>query len=141
MLHLGADGTLSLNPLFGPVPEPGDWRDPVIDALKGGDIERARKVLEDNKDEPIVQEPEAQCYTLPIFTCDSIEQARQIQVRFCRLMIGDHPCAPGERWYVVSRFGEGLEELYRVQGEISAWYKAITAKARSKRRTRKARAA
>lgn len=55
---------------------------------------------------------------LPVFSVDTEEQAQQIQVRFGRLSISEHPLMPGKGWYKLSILGDGTDPVFRETGLI-----------------------
>lgn len=63
---------------------------------------------------------------LPVFSVDTVEQAEQIQIRFCRLQYGSHPEAKPntgtDKWYTLTVFSGELEDLDRVTAEFVAFY-------------------
>lgn len=84
---------------------------------------------------------------LPVFSVDTIEEAKAIQTRFCRLQYNSHPLMPGEPWYKLNEFSSELEDLDRVRAMFVQFHKErkereATAELVSKTvRTRKARKA
>lgn len=69
---------------------------------------------------------------LPVFSVDTVEQARQIQVRFCRRQYGAHPQAKPntgtDEWYMLTVFSGEVEDLDRVAAEFTAFYDEHLAK-------------
>lgn len=63
---------------------------------------------------------------LPVFSVDTVDEAEQIQVRFCRLQWGPHPEAKPntgtETWYRLTDFSGELEDLDRVAKQFSVFY-------------------
>lgn len=102
-LHIGPDGTISLTPIYVDKHSyQDDWRGPVVDALINGDVKRARKVLNQEYSQAIDSEAHSRdAYTLPFFSVDTIEQAKSLQVRFCKLQYDKHPISH-EAWYVLN---------------------------------------
>lgn len=91
---------------------------------------------------------------LPVFSVDTVEEAKAIQTRFCKLQYGSHPLMPGKPWYKVFPFSGELEDLDRVRNMFAEFYKgmkerdvkrqqdetaALVSKAARSRRPRKAR--
>jgi hypothetical protein len=62
---------------------------------------------------------------LPVFSVDTIEDAKSIQVRFCRLQYVNHPLMPGKPWYKLNEFSGKLEDLDRVRNMFAEFYKAM----------------
>lgn len=127
MLYVGRDGTLTTQPVFGPAPAglAGDWRDVAIDLILLGRTEDAAGVLVENRGEPMEIERERECYSLPVFSVDTLMQARRIQTRFCRLQYEVHPhLEKDERWYTLSFpwYSGEIEDLPRVADEFRAFY-------------------
>jgi len=60
---------------------------------------------------------------LPVFSVDTIEEAKAIQIRFCRLQYGSHPLMPGRSWYVLSTFTGQVEDLNRVRSDFMKYHK------------------
>jgi hypothetical protein len=63
---------------------------------------------------------------LPVFSVNTVEEAKRIQTRFCRLMIGPHPQAKPntgtEDWYVLNSFSGELDELDHVSAMFADFY-------------------
>lgn len=60
---------------------------------------------------------------LPVFSVDTVEEARQIQIRFCRLQYGKHPHRNGPaEWYVLNAFSGELDGLDLVTAEFATFY-------------------
>lgn len=88
---------------------------------------------------------------LPVFSVDTVEEAKQIQIRFCRLQYGSHPLMPGRPWYKLNEFSGELEDLDRVTKMFAQHHEermerkereataALVSKAVRTRRTRKPR--
>lgn len=102
-LHVTPEGIVTTYPLVGdePTGHTGDWRDVAIDLVLDGRVDDAAGVLVQNRDEPMIQERERIVYTLPIFSVDTMTQARSLITRFCSLGHGPapNPLNPDERWY------------------------------------------
>lgn len=64
---------------------------------------------------------------LPVFSVDTVEEAKLIQVTLCRKQYGTDPAYPGERrsWYVLNEFGGELEDLDKVTADMEACYEKI----------------
>lgn len=62
---------------------------------------------------------------LPVFSVDTVEEAKRIQVRFCKLQYGNHPLMPGRSWYKVFPFSGELEDLDRVRNMFAEFYKGM----------------
>lgn len=130
-LHVMRDGTLTTHPVKGlpTTGHTGDWRDIAIDALLDEKLDTASRVIQESRREPMIHEREQELYTLPIFSVNTIDEAKSIQVRFCRLMYGTHPLLDkDERWYVISSWDEeteSLSELYRMQVQFALHYQAM----------------
>lgn len=60
---------------------------------------------------------------LPVFSVDTAEEAKQIQVRFCRMQYSNHPLMPGKPWYKLNEFNGELEDLDRVRSIFALFYK------------------
>jgi hypothetical protein len=74
---------------------------------------------------------------LPVFSVNMVEEAEQIQVRFCRLQYGDHPeMAPGTKWYRLTHFTGELNDLDRVTADFAGFYAQMLTRdtGRSKKR-------
>lgn len=93
---------------------------------------------------------------LPVFSVDTVEEAKVIQTRFCKLQYGSHPLTPGKPWYKVFPFSGELEDLDRVRNMFTEFYEemkfrdakrqqdetaALVSKAARTRRPRKAKKA
>lgn len=59
---------------------------------------------------------------LPVFTVDTEEQARDIQIRFGRRQYDNHPLLPGQPWYRWTDFPGTLEALDDVSDRCDIWY-------------------
>lgn len=55
---------------------------------------------------------------LPVFSVDTEEQARDIQVRFGRRMYDSHPKIPGRPWYKLSVLRDGSDPAMRGDGAL-----------------------
>lgn len=66
---------------------------------------------------------------LPVFSVDTVEEAKLIQVRFCRLQYGRHPQAKPntgtDNWYILTQFSGELEDLDRIAAEFAAFYATL----------------
>jgi hypothetical protein len=87
-----------------------------------------------------LREPVFNGVALPVFSCDTAEQAEALQVfgqflviRFCRRGYEPLPQQPGRPWYRLSTLGEGvplfraleLEDLEKVTLMFAAFYSAL----------------
>jgi hypothetical protein len=70
------------------------------------------------------REPVFNGRALPVFSVDTITEAKQIQVRFCSAQYTSHPLMPGRTWYVVSPliFSGEVEDLDRVTVEFAKFW-------------------
>lgn len=63
---------------------------------------------------------------LPAFSVNTIEEARELQIRFCRRQYSSHPLAKPntgtDAWYVLTNWNGTLEDLDRVSDEFSKFY-------------------
>jgi hypothetical protein len=59
---------------------------------------------------------------LPVFTVDTVDQAKAVQARFGRLQYGEHPQQPGLPWYRWTDFGGEVEDLDGVSDAIREFY-------------------
>jgi hypothetical protein len=59
---------------------------------------------------------------LPVFSVDTIEEAKTLQIIFCRKAYANHPKMPGQPWYKLNHFAGTLEDLYRVGEMFETWY-------------------
>lgn len=59
---------------------------------------------------------------LPVFSVDTVEEAKAIQTRFCKLQYGSHPLMPGKPWYKVWPFSGELEDLDRVRAMFAKFH-------------------
>lgn len=63
---------------------------------------------------------------LPVFSVDTVYDAKQLQVRFGRLQYGPHPEAKAHtgtlNWYKLNDFGGELEDLDGVTEMFAAFY-------------------
>lgn len=85
-----------------------DWkRTYMIHVCKDGTVSYRNAV----KKEPIFNG-----VALPVFSVDTEEQAKAIQVRFCRCQWEEHPLIPGKPWYRLSKLGDGSDPAYRPGG-------------------------
>jgi hypothetical protein len=141
LLYACKDGTLTFEPVWGPVPAgTGDWREIAIDLIFEGKIDSAAGVLVENRDEPILETPqEAPLYSLPFFSVDTAAQARTVRARFCKLMAGSHPYLPaGEPWYVLNQAfgGHGLlvDELATIAEDFARFLSVLDRRARRRAR-------
>lgn len=66
---------------------------------------------------------------LPVFSVNTVEEAKLIQVRFCRLQYGPHPQAKPDTgtqdWYVLTSFSGELDDLDRVAAEFADFYAEV----------------
>lgn len=91
---------------------------------------------------------------LPVFSVDTVEEAKAVQIRFCKLQYGSHPLMPGRPWFKLYSFSGELEDLDRVRDMFAQYYgehkeretrreqertAALVSKAARTRRPRKAR--
>jgi hypothetical protein len=60
---------------------------------------------------------------LPVFSVDTVEEAKAIQIRFCGLQYGSHPLMRGKPWYKLNEFSGELEDLDRVRAIFALFYK------------------
>jgi hypothetical protein len=80
---------------------------------------------------------------LPVFSVDTADEAKWIQVRFCKLQYESHPLMPGKPWYKMFPFSGELDDLDRVRSLFAECYKrmkernATTAPTRKPRKVRK----
>jgi hypothetical protein len=69
------------------------------------------------------REPVFNGVALPVFSVDTIEEAKRIQTRFCRLQYGKHPHSKGpEQWYTLTQFSGELDDLDRVMAEFATFW-------------------
>ena len=59
-------------------------------------------------------EPVLNGVALPVFSVDTEEQAKSIQVRFGRQQYTEHPDQPGRPWYKLSVLEDGTDPASRV---------------------------
>lgn len=60
---------------------------------------------------------------LPVFSVDTVEDAKQIQVHFCRLQYGRHPHPKGPRsWYTLTQFSGEIDDLDRVMADFATFW-------------------
>lgn len=76
---------------------------------------------------------------LPVFSVDTAEEAKQIQVRFCRLQYEKHPLMPSKPWYKLNEFSGELEDLDRVRNMFAKYYREHKEREAKTVRTRKPR--
>src|SRR5689334_521905 len=69
-------------------------------------------------------EPSFNGSALPVFSVDTVEQARAVQVRFGRLQYGEHPQLPGRPWYRWTDFSGDVAQLDGVSNAIRTFYHA-----------------
>ncbi len=68
-------------------------------------------------------EPVFNGVALPVFSVETVEEAKQLQVRFCRLMYGRHPDPRGpENWYRLNQGEVELDDLDRVMADFATFY-------------------
>lgn len=59
---------------------------------------------------------------LPVFSVNSEEEAKALQVRFCSRQHKEHPKLKGKPWYVLPNFGGEVDDLAGVTARFSEWY-------------------
>ena len=59
---------------------------------------------------------------LAVFSVDTVEQAKDIQVLFGRRQYGEHPEIPGQPWYRWTDFSGELDDLEEVSRKIQTMY-------------------
>lgn len=93
----------------------GDWRRPIlIHCCRDGTISYRQR------GEPIFNN-----VALPVFSVDTLDQANEIQVRFCRAQYDPHPLMPEKTWYVLNDFSGKAEDLPRVTEMFRAYWRDI----------------
>lgn len=65
---------------------------------------------------------------LPVFTVDTEDEARALQVRFGRCQYGEHPQLPGRPWYRWTNFTGNADDLDAVADQCRAWYATLKEK-------------
>lgn len=60
---------------------------------------------------------------LPVFSVDTPEEAKRIQICFCRLQYKKHPLMPDRPWFKLNEFSGELEDLDRVRAMFALFYK------------------
>lgn len=66
---------------------------------------------------------------LPVFSVDTVDEAEQIQVRFCRKMYSTHPLMPGKPWYIFNDFTGDVDDLDFVTASFANFYAKQTGRA------------
>lgn len=67
---------------------------------------------------------------LPVFSVDTVEEAEQLQTRFCRKMWGTHPeMKRGTPWYVLNNFNGNVDDLEAVTCDFATRYAEMTGRA------------
>lgn len=60
---------------------------------------------------------------LPVFSVDTVDDAKRIQTRFCRLQYGKHPHPKGpEQWYTLTQFSGEIDDLDRVTADFATFW-------------------
>lgn len=59
---------------------------------------------------------------LPVFSVDTIEQAKEAQVLFGRQQYVEHPQIPGQPWYRWTDFDGNVESLTGVTERLRDWW-------------------
>ena len=78
---------------------------------------------------------------LPVFSVDTVEDAKRLQARFCTLQYDRHPDPKGpEQWFVLPGFSGNLNELDVVTARLATfWAEHINKTAEAKRWAEKLR--
>ena len=76
------------------------------------------------------REPRLNNAALPVFSVNTVDEAKQIQVRFCALQYTEHPNQPGRPWYVLPGFGGELSDLEHVTEMFAEFYRLHVATAK-----------
>ena len=84
----------------------GDFARPIlIHVCKDGTVTFRRR-----------NEPVFNGIALPVYSVETIEDARAIQAHFCRAQWHEHPLMPGRIWYRLARLGDGTDLAHRPGG-------------------------
>ncbi len=59
---------------------------------------------------------------LPVFSVNTEEQAKALQIRFGQLQYTSHPKMPGKPWFVFPQFGGQIEDLFQVREIFREWW-------------------
>ena len=65
---------------------------------------------------------------LPVFSVDTVGQAKAIQVRFGRCQYGEHPDLPGQLWYRWTDFSGDVADLDECTKACREFYAAIVSR-------------
>lgn len=66
---------------------------------------------------------------LPVYSVDTEEEAKLIQVSLCRRQYQEHPLMPGQSWYVLNEFGGEVDELDEVGDKMHRVHEMMKARA------------
>lgn len=83
----------------------------LIDCCKDGTITYRRK-----------GSPSFNGAALPVFSVDTEDEARYLQVLICKAQYNEHPLKPGETWYRLSDFSGEVEDLAEVTALLHKHY-------------------
>lgn len=59
---------------------------------------------------------------IPVFSVDTLKQAQDLQVMFCRKQYGSHPEMPNQDWYRWTDFPGTLEAAEEVTDRLRTWF-------------------
>ena len=59
---------------------------------------------------------------LPVFSVNTVEQAKDIQVRFGKVQYKEHPLLPNQPWYRWSGFDGNVETLEEITRQIRSFF-------------------
>lgn len=67
-------------------------------------------------------------HALPVHSVDTEDEAKSLQILFCKKQYANHPQMPGKPWYVLNRFSGNVEDLPKVGDLIAAAHERILAR-------------
>lgn len=134
ILHVTQNGIMTIGPVFGPEVidrvSVSEWREIVTDLVLQGRLEEAKRTADSMKAEDGDGET---LYSLPVFSVNTVQEAKTMQVIFCRMVkltpsslddgitYGSDKHRPNNA-YQVKDFTGDLESLERLQQRMSEFY-------------------
>lgn len=85
-------------------------REVVLDMCKDGTLTYRHRTM-----------PSFNGVALPVFSVDTVEQAKEAQVLFCRKQYVAHPQLPGQPWYRWTDFDGEVSSLEQVSKRLAEW--------------------
>lgn len=96
----------------------------LIDICKDGSVSFRRRNSNDRR---------LNDAALPVFSVDTVEQARDLQVLFCTRQHEPHPF-DGRAWYVLPYFSGNISDLAEVADMFRLWWDARDSRPAARRR-------